>query len=207
MESSKFSLKFFLQKPDAVRADRLVPIFHSWIQMHALADHLLIDVADYDHVHRGPGIALISHEANYYLDEIGGKKGLTYQHKQPIDAKLSYKLRKIFRWTLDACLLLEQSPALSGVAFRTDQVQLRIHDRLHGPNDPQTFVAIKLELLKVAQQLFGSDVQVEQTKNSPQEMFEVTIKSKQSPSVAELLNRLTSMTTPAGSALDPGSNI
>jgi hypothetical protein len=207
MESSKFSLKFFLQNPDAVRADHLVPVFHSWIQMHALTDHLLIDVADYDHVKNGPGIALISHEANYYLDDIGGRKGLTYQRKQPLDSKLSDKLRKIFRWTLDACLLLEQSPALSGVAFRTDQVQFRIHDRLNGPNNPQTFEGIKPDLLKIAQQLFGDDVKIEQTKNSPQELFEVMIKSNRSPSVAELRGRLTAMTTPAGSVPDLGSNI
>jgi hypothetical protein len=207
MESSKFSLKFFLQNPNAVHGEQLVPIFHSWIQMHALVDHLLIDVADYDHVHDGPGIVLISHQANYSVDEIGGKKGLTYQRKQPIDAKLLDRLRKIFRWTLDACLLLERSPALSGVAFRTDSVQLKIHDRLHGPNEQQTFAAIKPDLLKIAQQLFGPDVQVEQTKNSPQEMFEVTIKSKNSPSVAQLLGRLTAMTAPAGSAPDLVSNI
>jgi hypothetical protein len=207
MESSKFSLKFFLQNPDVVHSEQLVPIFHSWIQMHALADHLLIDVADYDHVHDGPGIALISHQANYSVDEIGGKKGLTYQRKQPIDAKLGDRLRKIFRWTLDACFLLERTPGLSNLAFRTDRVQLRIHDRLHGPNDPQTFEAIKPELLNIAQHLFGHDVQLEQTKNSPHEMFEVMIKSKHCPSVGELLGRLTAMTAPAGSTSDPGSNI
>jgi hypothetical protein len=207
MESSKFSLKFFLQNPDTVRVEQLVPIFHSWIQMHALVDHLLIDVADYDHVYDGPGIVLISHQANYSVDEIGGKKGLTYQRKQAIDAKLSDRLRKIFRWTLDACLLLERSPGLSGAAFRTNRVQLRIHDRLHGPNNPQTFAAIEPDLRKIAQHLFGPDVQLEQTKNSPQELFEATIKSNHSPSVAELLGRLTAMTAPAGSAPDLGSNI
>ncbi|HEY1628358.1 MAG TPA: hypothetical protein VGF52_00785 [Tepidisphaeraceae bacterium] len=207
MESSKFSLKFFLQNPDAVHGHQLVPIFHSWIQMHALVDHLLIDVADYSHVHDGPGIALISHQANYSVDEIGGKKGLTYQRKQLIDAKLADRLRKIFRWTLDACLLLEQSPALSGVAFRTDRVQLKIHDRLHAPNDPRTFAAIKPELLKIAQQLFGPEVQVEQANHSPLELFEVNIHSRHSPSVAELRGRLTAMTAPAGSTSDPGSNI
>ena len=65
MESSKFSVKFFVQDPSTIgEITDLVPLFHSWIQTHALADHLLIDVADYAHVHNGPGIVLVSEEAN-----------------------------------------------------------------------------------------------------------------------------------------------
>ena len=46
----------------------LVPVFHRWIQTGAIPGHLLVDVADYDHVPEGPGILLVAHEGNLGID-------------------------------------------------------------------------------------------------------------------------------------------
>ncbi len=150
MTSSKLSLKLFLKDATTINLEHLVPIFHSWIQMHAIPDHLLIDVADYSHVHNGPGIALIAHEANIYFDQRDGQPGLTYQRKLSIEGTLAERIRTILAATQQAAALLEQSPALEGQArFRTDEIELRIHDRLQAPNAPETFQAIKPALLEV----------------------------------------------------------
>src|SRR5258707_522581 len=68
MTSHKIAVKFFIENPAAPAGSELVPVFHSWIQTHAVADHLPIDVADYQHVKDGPGTLLITHEANFSLD-------------------------------------------------------------------------------------------------------------------------------------------
>jgi hypothetical protein len=107
MESSKLSFKLFIQSSAEIDFDALVPVFHSWIQSHAIKDHLLIDVADYSHVHNGPGIVLISHEANYSVDQRGGKPGLTYQRKQPLEGDLAQRLHSALRATLAAAALLQ----------------------------------------------------------------------------------------------------
>ena len=60
----------------ALPARELVPVFHRWIQTGAVPGHLLIDVADYDHVPEGPGILLVAHEGNLGMDLIGGTLGL-----------------------------------------------------------------------------------------------------------------------------------
>jgi hypothetical protein len=81
MESSKLSVKFYVEESSQLKLADIVPVFHSWIQFHSIPDHLLIDVADYAHVPDGPGIVLVSHEANFYLDRFDSRLGLTYTRK------------------------------------------------------------------------------------------------------------------------------
>jgi hypothetical protein len=144
MESSKVSFKLFIAEPAALPADQLVPVFHSWIQTHAIKDHLLIDVADYSHVRNGPGIVLVAHEANISLDSRGGRLGLTYQRKQPIPGTLAERIRSAFQASIQAASLLSDR-----ATFRTDEVEFRICDRLHAPNTAETFNTVKPDLLAV----------------------------------------------------------
>ena len=186
MESSKFSVKFFVQDASTIgEITDLVPLFHSWIQTHALADHLLIDVADYAHVHNGPGIVLVSEEANYSFDSTKGRPGLTYQRKQPLNGTLAERIRAVLRYTLEAAALLEQS--LDGrIKFRADEVQFRIHDRLLAPNDAGTFETVRADLQQVFGETFGSDFKLDY-RPSDLELFEVTFRSQQSPPLANLV--------------------
>ena len=72
MDAHKISVKFFVDRPWAVQGHEFVPVFHSWIQLKTVPDHMLIDVADYSHVKDGPGTLLVAHEANIYLDRFDG---------------------------------------------------------------------------------------------------------------------------------------
>jgi hypothetical protein len=144
MDSSKLSFKLFIEEPTALDVRQFVPVFHSWIQTHAIPDHLLVDVADYSHVHNGPGVVLVSHEANYSLDTRGGRPGLTYQRKQSIPGTFSQRLSVALRATLHAAGLLRDR-----LTFRRDEVEFRLCDRLHAPNTPPTFEAVKPDLLKL----------------------------------------------------------
>ena len=191
MESSKLSFKFFIENPSSIpHITEVVPVFHSWIQTHAIADHLLIDVADYAHVHNGPGIVLVSQEANYSLDTRGGRLGLTYQRKQPIDGTFADRARATLRSTLEAARLIESAPAFEGrVKFRTDEIEFRLCDRLLAPNHPETFNAVRGDLLS----LFG-DAKLEYHP-SARELFAVTIHPARNESLTKLLDRLGSVPT------------
>ena len=74
MDLQKIGMKFFAEDGSTIDLVEFIPIFHRWIQNKALSD-LLIDVADYSHVHAGPGILLIAHEGNYAVDETGNRRG------------------------------------------------------------------------------------------------------------------------------------
>jgi hypothetical protein len=191
MESSKLSFKLFVENSASVQhITDVVPVFHSWIQTHAITDHLLIDVADYAHVHDGPGIVLVSHEANYSFDTRSGKLGLTYQRKQPLQGDFADRAGAALRATVDAAKLIEAAPAFEGrVKFRTDEIEFRICDRLLAPNHPETFGAIRNDLVS----LFG-DAKLEY-QPSARELFTVTIHPGRNESLTKLSDRLA--TTPA----------
>jgi hypothetical protein len=121
-----------------------VPIFHSWIQTRAVPDHLLIDVANYAHVHNGPGIVLVSHEANYSLDTRGGRLGLTYQRKQPISGTFAERVRVTYQAVQHAASLLKDK-----LSFRRDEFEFRTCDRLNAPNTAETFQAVRPDLERV----------------------------------------------------------
>jgi hypothetical protein len=154
-------------------------------------EHLMIDVADYDHVPDGPGTVLVTHEANLYLDHLGGRPGLSYQRKQPLPGPFADRLATVFRYVLQAAARLEENP---GLRFRTDELSVRIADRLLAPNTSETFESVRRDLETFTQNLFGPQGNYEITHDpAPDKLFEVTIKSNKNVPVADLLTRLQSL--------------
>jgi hypothetical protein len=191
MESSKLVVKFHAVPPPAdFKITDVVPVFHNWIQLHSVPNHLLIDVADYAHVPNGPGIVLISHEANFYLDDLDGKLGLTYSRKQPLPGSFAHRVRYAVRAAIETCGLLEDSTDLAGkLKFVTDAITLQINDRLFAPNTQQTFDSVESDLEQVFGDLFGSPVKLEYRPDN-RRLFEVHITSPIAVDRATLLSRL-----------------
>ena len=53
MDAPKLQVKLFSDNVDSSNLEKFIPVFHRWIRDHLL-DELMIDVADYSHVHHGP---------------------------------------------------------------------------------------------------------------------------------------------------------
>ncbi len=181
MDSSKLSFKIFASGGSETELESFVPAFHSWIQSRAIPDHLLIDVADYSHVHHGPGIVLVSYEANFSLDTRGGRLGVTYQRKQPLAGSLADRIRDALRPAIQMAQLLE-----TRLKFKADEIEFRVCDRLAAPNKPETFAAVKPALLDVF-----PGAQLTQ-RGSPTELFEVAVKPAGTATLAQLLAALPS---------------
>jgi hypothetical protein len=190
MDSHKIVIKLFVQDASRLDAHEFVPIFHSWIQQRAVPDHLLIDVADYAHVHNGPGTCLITHEANFYTDRGEGRLGLMYARKQPFAGTFTDRVRQAFAATLEAAKRLETEEKLAGrIKFKTDEVLFSIADRLSAPSTPETFRAVQPELQKFFAEAFGGEVALRQV-GTDETPFKVEIVAKQSPSLDALLSRV-----------------
>jgi len=161
MTPHRLYAKYYVTDPDAVDLPALVPVFHRWIQERRV-DALLIDVVDYKHVHEGPGIILIGHEADYGLDLGRGRPGLRYSRKRGHDGDLREALRTVLRQALFGCYLLETEPALH-IRFRTDEVEVAFLDRLHLPNQAASIALVQGALEDVLAELYG-DVTVSLTR-------------------------------------------
>ena len=135
MDLYKIGIKVFVTNPQAVSLRDFIPVFHGWIQQQKVAGHQLIDVHDYSHVHNGPGILLVAHEGNFSMDQDGGRLGLLYYRKRPLEGEFEVNLKSVLQTALEACKLLEAEPKLDGIKFDTREILVIANDRLLAPND------------------------------------------------------------------------
>ncbi len=187
MDAAKIQIKLFTKPNLDLPAEAFIPVFHTWIKEHRLPE-LLVDVANYGHVPHGPGVVLIGHGTDYGYDEGEGRRGLLFNRKRLAPAP-EQRLEDSFRRVLHTALLLEKEPALAGkLSFATDEILVRINDRLGAPNDESTFTAVQPELAAFAKRLFGDGATLTRV-GEPRQLFSVTIKAAGAPSLATLLER------------------
>lgn len=154
MKAHKLQVKLFADGPIPA-LEAFIPVFHRWIKHHVLPE-LLVDVANYAHVPKGPGVALIGHGSDYYIDSAEGRPGLLYSRKREAPAE-GERLTDAFRRLLHAAVLLEQDSDLNGkIRFRTDEFQFRVNDRLAAPSAETTFAELRPELDAFCTKLFGA---------------------------------------------------
>ncbi len=185
----KYQVKVFARDAKSVDPDGVVPVFHAWIRDKRVQDELLIDVADYTHVPEGPGVVLIGHESDYFVDEGEGRPGLLYARKRGFDGDVEARLTDAFVRALRACRYLEGEPKL-GLRFGTAELLFRIADRLNAPNEPATYETVEPALRKVLGKLLGGrKVTLERPKDQ-REPFTLRIRADGDEDVGTVLGRL-----------------
>jgi hypothetical protein len=196
MDPHKLQLKIFAlpESAERVALDEFIPVFHRWIKERVLPE-LLIDVANYAHVPEGPGVVLIGHASDYFMDQGDGRMGLLHNRKRravpPGD-----RLGDLARRALHAALLLEQDSMLAGkVRFATTEFLFRINDRLAAPNSDATFARVRPELETLGRMLFAHPFELTRI-GGPKELFSVRLTSPAGTPLTALLEQ-------AGGAPDP----
>lgn len=140
MNPHRLSLKLFFDSADAVEPDPFIPLFHHWIQTGAVADHLLLDVADYRHVPQSQAVILIAHEADIAIDFGDDQPGLLYTRKRTGDEPFTDLLANLFAVSLDLARQIEGEESLNTpLRFDLSRLRLTLLDRLHYPNHDETF--------------------------------------------------------------------
>ena len=190
MELQRLGVKLFVENPSSLEIRSFIPIFHSWIQGQVIEGHLLIDIHDYSHVYRGPGILLVAHEGNFSMDRAEDRLGLFYYRKQPSNGSPRDHIQTIFRTALQACRLLEQESELAGIQFKTDEVLVVANDRLFAPNTPETFQQLQPVLTEFFEQLFDGNEFTLNHRTDPKERFSLAVQATHSMDIQALLQRL-----------------
>jgi hypothetical protein len=186
MNVQHINIKFFVENPQSVNLADYGAIFNSWIQGQRL-DELLIDVADYLHVHHGPGIMLIGHEADYSLDNRAGRLGLLYNRKEPLNGSTQEKLAQAVRAALTVAQILEKE---NGLNFIGSEVQVMVNDRLLVPNTAETLEVIEPDLQAFFNRLYNGAEYTLAHLNDPRERFTVRVKTESSFDADTLLKNL-----------------
>ena len=190
MEAYRLGVKVFVEQPAALRSEDFIPVFHRWIQNRRLTE-VLIDVADYGHVHQGPGVVLIGHAANYALDFDEGRPGLLYVRKRPAVGALAERVADACRAALHAARLLEEDPVWGGtLRFGAARLRFRIHDRLLAPNGAATLAAVRPALEGLGARVHGGAAVALHPLEDPRALFTVDLVGPGARDVATALARL-----------------
>ncbi len=186
MNLQHVNIKFYLENPEAINLADYAAVFNAWIQKQRL-EELLIDVADYLHVHNGPGIMLIGHEADYSLDNRAGRLGLLYNRKEQIEGTTQEKLAQAVRAALIVAQILEKE---NGLNFNGSEVQVVVNDRLLVPNTTEIFETLEPELKAFFNQLYGGTEYTLAHNDNPRERFTLNVKALANLDVETLLKNI-----------------
>jgi hypothetical protein len=187
MDLHRLGIKITAEGAESLPLNAFIPLFHRWIQQHAL-DELLIDIASYDHVHHGPGILLVAHEGNYSFDESAGRRGLAYYAKRPLSGD---RLALVCRRVLNACRLIEDDPAFNGkLKFNGADLEIFANDRLAAPNSETTLKSLRPAVDALLAKLHpGAKFDLTREPDE-KERFSVRVKVSASAPIVDLLKRL-----------------
>ncbi|ETX06741.1 hypothetical protein [Candidatus Entotheonella palauensis] len=196
MQTPKYELKWFFDSAPDIDLEAFIPVFHHWIQNQCL-EELLIDVADYRHVHNGPGVMLIAHDAHYAIDATDGRQGLLYSRRRETHPSRRHiedtreRLASVFLCALSACQRLETEAALQGqLRFRTDGFTLRVNDRLHAPNTHEAFHVVYEALAPFLRTLYADQEVAVSHASDTASRLTIEIQAPDNPGVETLLTRL-----------------
>lgn len=186
MNVQHLNVKFYLEHPETVDLAEYGAVFNTWIQEQRL-EELLIDVADYLHVHHGPGIMLIGHEADYSLDNRAGRLGLLYNRKAQVEGTTQEKLARAARSALNTAQILDKENSL---IFNTLEMQVMVNDRLLVPNTSETLASLEPDLRAFFdRQYHGAEYTLAHL-NDPRERFTINAKTETRFDVGTLLYNL-----------------
>ena len=162
-EPQRLKIRFGISQATPVDLDKVIPIFHSWIQKEK-APATMIDVADYKHVPAGPGVMLVGHADDLGLDNgarIGEEQqGFYYvrMHGRLEDElPLAERLQEIWLLAIEAGRLLEAEPGLD-IAIDPCHCEVSLLDRLLYPPSAATLGEAESEVSSfLSRSLGGSD--------------------------------------------------
>jgi hypothetical protein len=168
--------------------ETLIAIFHRWISERRLPHWLLIDVADYRHVHEGPGVMIIAHQCHFGLDRGGGRLGLLFSRKRDEPGQAEEKLREALRDAFTVCCHLEAEQV--PLRFRSGDLEIRVMSRLWAPQGSASFLALKPAVEAVAAELYSGGVELRHLDDPAAPLGVHLTASGPAPALTDLVGRL-----------------
>ena len=190
----RFGLKLFLEPGVSLRDADCIPIFHGWIRTAAL-DRLLIDVADYTHLHGGPSVLLVGHEGNLWVDRADGRPGIVCTSKQPAAGALTERVVGVARTLIVAAKLLESDPTLTGqLRFVSNELQFQSNDRMLAPPSDESVAALTPVLEATMESLYPGQAHEIARQPISTARLKINLSASQPLSLDSLLERITQTT-------------
>jgi len=150
----RIQIKIAADAPLGLRLEPFIEIFGRWRKETHAADW--VDLADYAHLPRGPGIVLVGQRCNVAFDLADPGPGILYAAKKGLSGSHAERLGAAMQWCLGFSKRLIAEPEFpKDVRLRTDSLELRFNDRLETPNTPATDAELRPAVEQVLNKLYG----------------------------------------------------
>lgn len=170
MNPQRLSVRFRVGKaPDDL--EPAIGTFHRFIQ-RGRVEGLSLDVADYRHVPKGPGVLLVGHDIDYGVNE----HAFTVVRKRSAADDAATQLRDALRMGLGALDAIEDDGALALSVDRSRFTVSAVDRRLGSPADVER--ALHAEVEPVVADLYGdgaivTTVEIDDPRRAPELFVEV----------------------------------
>jgi hypothetical protein len=186
----RIQIKIQSDAPPGLRLDPFLEIFGRW-RMEKEHPAEWVDLADYAHIARGPGVVLIGHQCNLALDVSDPGPGILYAAKKGLSGSSGERITAALRGCLEMSKRLSAEPEFpKGVRLRTDQIEIRFNDRLETPNTPATDAELQPAVREAFNALYGPGAYELIPPSDPKQPYGFSVKAKAAEPLDALLDRL-----------------
>lgn len=186
----RIQIKIAADSPVGLSLDPFIEIFGRWRKEKHEANW--VDLADYAHLPRGPGIMLVGQRCNVAFDLADPGPGILYTAKKGLSGSHAERLAAAFAWCLDLTKRLTAEPEFpKAVRLRSGALELRFNDRLETPDTPETNAELRSVVEQVLDNLFGPGG-YEMRRLSDGNVYGFTVRAKKAEAIDILLDRVSS---------------
>ncbi len=151
MDLDRVDVKLFVSNPESVEWSDYTEIFTRWRDEDP---ERWLDIADYLHMHEGPGLLLVGKAIHVSIDNRHGRPGLLYSRREPSDGTTSERIAQALKETLELAAALEREDGI-GIRFGTESVDIIANDRVRFPNIGQAAEAVRGDVSDAVLEVFG----------------------------------------------------
>ncbi|MBF8305313.1 MAG: hypothetical protein HW398_501 [Acidobacteria bacterium] len=175
-----------------LRLDPFLEIFARWRKETHAAEW--VDLADYAHLPRGPGIVLAGQRCNVAFDLADPGPGILYTAKRGLTGSHTERLSAAMQWCLEFSKRLIAEPEFpKDIRLRTDSLELRFNDRLEAPNTPETDAELRPAIEQFLTALFGPGGYDLHPLTDTNNFYGFTVRAREAEPLDALLARLTNV--------------
>ena len=187
----RIQIKILADAPPGLNLAPFLEIFGRW--RHEKDDPALwVDLADYAHMSRGPGVVLIGHRISIGFDTDAPQPGIVFAARKGMSGSNGEKISAAFRWCLElAKRLTAEKEFPANVRLRTGEVELRFTDRLATPNTASTDAELRPVVTHALDALFGPGAYTLSPEQDPAECYGFRVWASKPKTLDSLLGRIT----------------
>ncbi|MBI4463409.1 MAG: hypothetical protein HY647_01785 [Acidobacteria bacterium] len=185
----RIQIKIPSDAPPSLNLDSFLVIFSRWRKEKEHPAEW-VDLADYAHVPRGPGMVLIGQRCNLSFDLADPAPGILYTAKKGLAGSLTERLVSALQGCLELALRLSAEPEFPpDVHLQTDWLELRLPDRLETPNTPATDRLLRPIVEHVLSTLYGHARYELTPQSDSKQCYGFSVRTRASQPLEALLER------------------